>query len=66
MSLLQLSCKFPERGEHRIPGEWQGNESNDNGDSFDSLLQERRNSSALAMELRLYYTNPTIYSVCQK
>ena len=28
---------------------------------IDGLVQERRNSSALAMELRLYCTNPSIY-----
>ena len=27
---------------------------------IDGLVQERRNSSALAMELRLSYTNPSI------
>ena len=30
---------------------------------FDGLVQERRNSSALAMELRLSCTNPAIYYV---
>ena len=30
---------------------------------MDGLVQERRNSSALAMELRLSYPNPSIYSV---
>ena len=30
---------------------------------FDGLVQERRNSRALAMELRLSCTNPSIYSV---
>ena len=30
---------------------------------INGLVQERRNSSALAMELRLSYTNPSIYSV---
>ena len=29
---------------------------------IDRLVQERRNSSALAMELRLSCTNPSIYS----
>ena len=28
-------------------------------EQFDGLVQERRNSSALAMELRLSYTNPS-------
>ena len=28
---------------------------------IDGLVQERRNSSALAMELCLSYTNPSIY-----
>ena len=32
----------------------------DNSD-IDGLVQERRNSSALAMELRLSYTNPSMY-----
>ena len=31
-----------------------------NGSHFDGLVQERRNSSALAMELRLSCTNPSI------
>ena len=30
-------------------------------DNIDGLVQERRNSSALAMELRLSCTNPSIY-----
>ena len=30
-------------------------------DYIDVLVQERRNSSALAMELRLSCTNPSIY-----
>ena len=30
---------------------------------FDGLVQERRNSSALAVELRLSCTNPSIYAV---
>ena len=30
---------------------------------FDGLAQERRNSSALAMELRLSCTNPSIYAL---
>ena len=30
-------------------------------DDFDGLMQERRNSSALAMELRLSYINPSIW-----
>ena len=29
---------------------------------IDGLVQERRNSSALAMELRLACTNPSIYA----
>ena len=29
-------------------------------DHIDGLVQERRNSSAVAMELRLSYTNPSI------
>ena len=29
----------------------------------DGLVQERRNSSALAMELRLSCTNPSIYNI---
>ena len=32
------------------------------GAYIDGLVQERRNSSALAMELRLPCTNPSIYS----
>ena len=32
-----------------------------NGGHFDGLVQERRNSSALAMELRLSCTNPLIF-----
>ena len=32
------------------------------GPYIDGLVQERRNSSALAMELRLFCTNPSIYS----
>ena len=31
-------------------------------DYIDGLVQERRNSSALAMELRLSYTNPSTWS----
>ena len=31
---------------------------------FDGLVQERRNSSALAMELRFSSTNPSIYNQC--
>ena len=31
---------------------------------FDGFVQERRNSSALAMELRLSCTNPSIYARC--
>ena len=33
------------------------------GDDFDGLLQERRNSSASAMELRLSCINPSISSL---
>ena len=32
---------------------------------IDALVQERRNSSALAMELRVSYTNPSIWSSVQ-
>ena len=31
------------------------------GDDIDGLVQERRNSDALATELRLSCTNPSIY-----
>ena len=34
-----------------------------NQEHSDGLVQERRNSSALAMELRLSYTNPSIHSL---
>ena len=34
-------------------------------DHIDGLVQERCNSSALAMELRLSCTNPSIYNVMQ-
>ena len=30
---------------------------------FDGLMQERRNSSALAMELRLFFTKTLIYKI---
>ena len=30
--------------------------------NINGLVQERGNSSALAMELRLYHTNPSIYA----
>ena len=30
---------------------------------FDGLVQERRNSSALAMELRLSCTNPSVCAI---
>ena len=32
--------------------------------NIDGLVQERRNSSVLAMELRLSCTNPSIYDNC--
>ena len=32
---------------------------------IDGLVQEKRNSSALAMELRLLCTNPSIWSMCK-
>ena len=36
----------------------------DGGVDIDGLVQERRNSSALAMELRLSCTNTSIYARC--
>ena len=47
----------------RVETEWSQGISyqQKSGEHFDELVQERRNSNALAMELRLSCTNPTIW-----
>ena len=57
MSIINLYIKFTRRW-HTEP-RWIGPRVREH---TDGLVQERRNSSALAMELRLSCTNPSIQS----
>ena len=55
LAMITVGHKFAQLSWHNIYNPWL---------SIDGLVQERRNSSALAMELRLSCTNPSVWSFC--
>ena len=60
---FDVNCRPRRKTKNRVPGHWGQVESTywcRFGEYFNGLVQERRNSSALATELCLYCTNPSI------